>query len=79
MEAAYFFLPAALAVSQSFARGHPSHLGDRAVQVSRPKSTIRWQKLLDSLGGMDWRSCRYTWRGSLDPSVMPSRPVMRMQ
>ena len=31
--------------------GHPSHFGDRAVQVSRPKSTIRWQKLLDSFGG----------------------------
>ena len=73
----HFFFP--LAVSQSFASGQPSHLGLRAVQVSRPKRTIRWQKSLDSLGGMHWRSCRSTWRGSLEPSVMPRRPVMRMQ
>ena len=41
-------------------QGQPSHLGERAVQVSRPKSTIRWQKLLDSLGGIRSRSCRST-------------------
>ena len=46
---------------------------------ARPCSTIRWQKSLDSSGGMTFRSCCSTFRGSLLPSVMPSRPVMRMQ
>ena len=31
----------AFAILQSFARGQPSHFGLRAVQVSRPKRTIR--------------------------------------
>ena len=51
----------------------------KAVQTSRPKSTIRWQKSELSSGGRMARSCRSTCKGSLEPSVIPSRPVMRMQ
>ena len=36
------------------------------MQTARPWSTIRWQKLLDSSGGMHCRSCRYPIR-EFDP------------
>ena len=55
------------------------HLAWRAVQMARPWSTRRWQKLLDSSGGRISRSCFSTLPGSLVPSVRPRRPEIRMQ
>ena len=37
-------------VSQRSCRGHASHLGERAVQTSRPNMTRRWQRSLCSAG-----------------------------
>ena len=58
--------------------GHSPQLGFLAVQQSRPKSTIRWQKSLLSSGGRMARSCFSTFSGSL-PVLRPRRPQMRMQ
>ena len=42
---------------QTLSRGHTSHFGERALQISRPNSTNRWQKSLLSSGGRMARSC----------------------
>lgn len=42
---------------QTSLRGHASQRGARALQMSRPNSTSRWQKSLLSCGGKIVRSC----------------------
>ena len=71
--------PAAPPWSQKGRRVQLAQSGRRATHTARPWSTMRWQKSLLSSGGMHWRSCISTFRGSRLPSVMPKSHVMRMQ
>ena len=48
--------------------GQTVHFGDRAVQTSRPKSTMRWQKSDCSAGGMSGERMRSARTGSYSSS-----------
>ena len=51
---------------------------DARVNLVTPALFARYPTL-EAFAAADVRSCLSTLRGSLLPSVMPSRPVMRMQ
>ena len=59
------------------ARGHLSHLGLRAGQISRPNSTMRWQKSDPISGGMIFFKATSICLGSF-VATSPSRLAMRI-
>ena len=66
--------------SHSSFSGQPSHLGERAVHISRPKLTIRWQKSDCFSGEISSESILSTLTGSRSSSgYIPNLPHIRIQ